>query len=304
MSQLRLEDYTEAYRSARSAKVDHLALLARIRRTIEVRRTRRLSSRLSAWIYGIGTSTVFAVSLGYAGTYTRSVAGWLQDLAGAPEPFSNVARLAANGTPNQAQPQLTEPSLGVAAGSAAVVDDARQPSAPATVPSNGTDLTAAETPREDDHRLREVEPERVRQAWRGGTTADGSRSGRTRGVAIRDGALAPPQTTETARVNHLSRTEVQSPVVGQLSPYEEALRLQFVERNYAEALTAWDLYLVGSDRDVLRPDAEYHRAVCLVHLRRYDAARVELSRLAAAGTPAYRSRAATLLASLREVTAR
>ena len=262
MSQLRLEDYTEAYRSARSAKVDHLALLARIRRTIEVRRTRRLSSRLSAWIYGIGTSTVLAVSLGYAGPYTRSAAGWFQDLARAPEPSPNVARLAANATPNQAQPTLAEPSsLGVAA----VVDDARQPSAPATVPLNGTDLTAAEPPREDDHRLREVEPERVRQASRGGTTAGGSRSDRTRDVAIRDAALAQPRTTETAGVNHLSRTEVQSPVVGQLSPFEEALRLQFVERNYAEALTAWDLYLVGSDRDVLRPDAEYHRAVGLVH---------------------------------------
>jgi hypothetical protein len=85
------------------------------------------------------------------------------------------------------------------------------------------------------------------------------------------------------------------------SLYSEAQRLQFVERDFVAAALVWEHYLETTDDAVLRPGAEYNRVVCLVHSRRYHEARVELKRLTGPlASPAYRSRAATLLHSLEK----
>lgn len=80
--------------------------------------------------------------------------------------------------------------------------------------------------------------------------------------------------------------------------YAKAHELQFSEHSYTAAIAAWDRYLATTDV-ALKEDARYNRAVCLVHLKQYDRARVELTQLSGAGSArAYRSRALTLLRSM------
>src|SRR5690606_27048474 len=91
-----------------------------------------------------------------------------------------------------------------------------------------------------------------------------------------------------AAVDESSRTK-------QPSLYQEAHRLQFVERDYPAALAAWERYLAVEKAGTLRTDAAYNRALCLVHLGRYEQARAELTKFVAPNAPgAYRSRAATV----------
>lgn len=114
-------------------------------------------------------------------------------------------------------------------------------------------------------------------------------------AALPAGGVAP---RETRAINHQARLRHSAPAVDASSLYARAHRLQFDEHSYSVALEAWDDYLATSDVG-LRSDARYNRAVCLVHLKHYEQARAELTRLASPGSaPAYRSRASTLLQSL------
>ncbi len=122
-------------------------------------------------------------------------------------------------------------------------------------------------------------------------------------IASQHAVPPPPRRPTIAKATEPVRSP---PVAGERpsdvrSLYSEAQRLQFVERDFVAAALVWEHYLETTDDAVLRPGAEYNRIVCLVHSRRYHEARVELKRLTGPlASPAYRSRAATLLHSLEK----
>ncbi|HEY4395632.1 MAG TPA: hypothetical protein VGP64_16290 [Polyangia bacterium] len=79
-----------------------------------------------------------------------------------------------------------------------------------------------------------------------------------------------------------------------LALYREAHRLHFVERDYAEALGAWDRYLAaGSGPLVL--EARYNRAIALAHLGRREEAVAALRPFADSARGGYRRQEALAL---------
>jgi hypothetical protein len=79
-----------------------------------------------------------------------------------------------------------------------------------------------------------------------------------------------------------------------LALYREAHRLHFVERDYAQALGAWDRYLAsGSGPLVL--EARYNRAIALAHLGRREEATAALRQFADGERGGYRRQEALAL---------
>jgi hypothetical protein len=70
--------------------------------------------------------------------------------------------------------------------------------------------------------------------------------------------------------------------------YRAAHRANFVDRDYARALTAWDAYLKAAPNGALAPEARYNRALCLVRLHRNDEARAALEPFAQGRYGTYR----------------
>lgn len=79
--------------------------------------------------------------------------------------------------------------------------------------------------------------------------------------------------------------------------YREAHELHFVIRDYAAALSAWDQYLQFASDAPLAVEARYNRALCLVRLGSYRAAREALGAIARGEQGAYRQREARALLS-------
>lgn len=247
MTQLRLEDFSDAYRAAHSSQLDAPAVLRRIRGTLRGAQERRSRRRWVTWLWSMGLTTALGASLAYAAPIARELLQWVD------ESFKPVPEVDPPTTTD-----VTRTSMGPQTAPASSVAPVFAPAA--SLPSEAAH--AAST----NHSARSAAPRRA--------AAPSARRGK--------------QTTAT-----LDAAAQAS------SLYDAAQRLQFAEHDYANALTAWDRYLQTSIDAPLRGDARYNRAVCLVHLKRYEQARVELARLAHPDSAAaYRSRAATLLNAL------
>lgn len=81
----------------------------------------------------------------------------------------------------------------------------------------------------------------------------------------------------------------------ELATYERAHRAHFVERHTDAALGAWDEYLRAFPYGRFALEAHYNRAVCLVRLGRYDAAKAALAPFASGKHAGYRQTEARAL---------
>jgi hypothetical protein len=79
--------------------------------------------------------------------------------------------------------------------------------------------------------------------------------------------------------------------------YRVAHHAHFVERDYAQALSAWDAYLKAAPNGALVPEARYNRALCLVRLHRNDEARAALKPFAEGRYGTYRREDAAKLSA-------
>jgi hypothetical protein len=77
--------------------------------------------------------------------------------------------------------------------------------------------------------------------------------------------------------------------------YERAHRAHFFAHSPERALAAWDDYLRDHRRGVFAPEARFNRALCLIHLTRYELAAEALRPFAAGEWHGYRSREARVL---------
>lgn len=81
----------------------------------------------------------------------------------------------------------------------------------------------------------------------------------------------------------------------ELSLYEQAHRMHFVQRDPLQALAAWNEYLRRVPRGRFAVEAHYNRAVCLVRLGRHEEAKAALSPFAAGVYAGYRQAEARAL---------
>jgi TolA-binding protein len=87
----------------------------------------------------------------------------------------------------------------------------------------------------------------------------------------------------------------------ELAAYRAAHRLHFHSTDTVAALAAWDHYLAEFPNGKLAPEARYDRALLLVKLERWVAARAALEPFANAASGSYRQReAAKILAAIRD----
>ena len=70
--------------------------------------------------------------------------------------------------------------------------------------------------------------------------------------------------------------------------YARAHRAHFLDQSPARALAAWTEYLRRYPRGALAPEAQFNRALCLVHLGRFDEATRALQAFAASHRDGYR----------------
>ena len=70
--------------------------------------------------------------------------------------------------------------------------------------------------------------------------------------------------------------------------YARAHRAHFVDQSPARALAAWNEYLHQYPHSALTPEAQFNRALCLVHLGRFGAATRALRAFAASHSDGYR----------------
>ncbi len=260
MSHLRLDDYTNSYRTAHSDELDAPAILRRIQGTLSQRDQRRSRNRWVTWLGSMGITTALGASLAYAAPYGRSWLDWVNEVTTSLPPK------------NEGQPG----SMGA-------------PAAPPSIEAAESPSSSHPPPAVDDNAVTGEGAVSLQPSARSQPSRPSSPK-RPRSTDIRSTALPRDPLLGGA---HSAGTSVL---------YGEAQRLQFVERDFVAALLAWEHYLEITSDAVLRPGAEYNRVVCLVHLRRYHEARVELKRLTGPfASPAYRSRAATLLHSLEKI---
>ena len=108
---------------------------------------------------------------------------------------------------------------------------------------------------------------------------------------------------ETPRVRRIPTVPVAAPEVaseskpispassspdGEARVYAWAHRAHFVDQSPARALAAWTEYLRRYPRGSLAPEAQFNRALCLVHLGRFDEATRSLQTFAASRGDGYR----------------
>jgi hypothetical protein len=110
----------------------------------------------------------------------------------------------------------------------------------------------------------------------------------TRGLRSRAVAAPIPEAVPIA-----SSAESDEAVSRQL--YARAHELHFVARDREAALRAWDDYLARAPLQVMRIEAEYNRALCLVRLGRNEEALRELAPFADGTHGAYRRRESAAL---------
>jgi len=132
-------------------------------------------------------------------------------------------------------------------------------------------------------------------AWR--ALAPGWRAAPAIVLGLDEGASPPP--AEATRGHALRTIPTEDPQALPGSPaagdpdaeaqlYARAHRAHFVEQSAVRALAAWTEYLRRFPRGALAPEAAFNRALCLIHLGRFEDATRALQRFAAAGPDGYR----------------
>lgn len=252
----------EATRALREAADESTArpeeTRARVMRTLQVRRARRLAAIRVL----LPLAAVLLGSVAWASATHRLPARWYElaeqlGLTARNEPAEPPALAPA---PREAPPALAAPTLsGVDPAAAEVIAAAPKAAPPSPAEPRGAPA------------LRKKEEPRAQHA--SSTTPSAAPAG------------AAPATTAQAS------SEAAAPAPFDAAAhalYEAAHRAHFVDRNPRAALSAWNAYLAAAPRGRFAVEAHYNRALCLVRLGRTAEARKALEPFASGRSGGYR----------------
>jgi hypothetical protein len=111
------------------------------------------------------------------------------------------------------------------------------------------------------------------------------------GVGEGSEAQSPPPSAIDGPIRSPERPTEPDP----LALYRRAHRLHFGTRDPAQALSAWEAYLLADPNGAFVLEARYNRALCLVRLGRLAEARVALTPFATGSLGGYRQSEARAL---------